>query len=82
MQVFNRVGLLPKKGENFASGQNSVYRPLAESKPNGCNFVKGQHFVNSVETVLNPTQEGMNSAKGRNCRKSFFCKIPDYRPKF
>ena len=36
------------------SGQNSVLRPLAECKPNSCNFINEQHFVNSVEIVPIP----------------------------
>ena len=64
MKVVNCVILIPKRGWNFASGRNSVLRPFTESKPNGCNFVKGQLFVNYVDIVLIPTQKGTNSAKG------------------
>ncbi len=63
MQVLNCVILIPKNDWNFANGQNSVLRPFTESMLNDCNLVKGQHFVNSVEIVHIPMQEGTNSAK-------------------
>ena len=69
MHILNDVILIPKKDSNFVIIQNSVWRSLAESKPSGCNFVKGWHFVICIEIVLIPMQKRHKFCKSTKVQK-------------